>query len=180
MQHHMFTRMRMLAVLAGFGLALASSASAAQDAPASVALTPFDSKLRSAGFFDAAALPQDGEASPETLFRIAHSFRYRSEAQDRWQSAEETDARRSGDCEDKALWLYQKLTQGGHREVSLVVGRKAGARGLHVWVTLRGAGNTLLILDPSTQNRLWKESDFPKSSYVPLYSFDANGSHRHL
>jgi hypothetical protein len=170
--------MRVLAGLAVMAMAQPIPAFALQTAAVPVQATPFDAKLQSADFFRNLS-PAAAAASPESLFAIARSFRYRAETRDRWQTAEETERLRSGDCEDKAVWLYKKLIQSGRMDARLVVGRKSGRdRGLHVWVTL-GEGDRTLLLDPAAQNRPWQASAFAETAYRPLYSYGENGSLRY-
>ena len=110
------------------------------------------------------------ELSVENLFATAHAFRYAPDGRrDYWQSAEETQRRRSGDCEDKAVWLYTELRRSGYENVHLVIGRYTQVSpGLHVWLTLTDDSGSIWVLDPTIQRKPWKADAFPKSSYEPL------------
>lgn len=143
--------------------------------------TPYDRRIGEAGGFTDFE-PVMSAQSSEALFSKARSFRYKADerGQDRWQTPSETEARWSGDCEDKALWLYTNLKKNGHRGVRLVVGRQnRDARGFHVWVTLEASAGSFFILDPTAQKRIWNVSDFSDGSYRPLYSFDGINRYRH-
>ena len=118
----------------------------------------------------------------ESLFLKAKSIRYvpDKKGQDYWQTPLETEARWSGDCEDKAVWLYAQLKQNGFQDVRLVVGRfRNVSRDFHVWVTLSDSSNDFYVLDPTSQKRLWKSSEFPQGYYHPLYSFDGSNRYKH-
>ncbi len=135
--------------------------------------TPFYQKLLSAGVFDIPVTLPVGQAEPfQILFLKARLFHYSwdKERREEWQSAEETSRLFSGDCADKAIWLYTHLRRNGYQNVSLVIGRYSpSSRVLHMWITyVEPSGNTLL-LDPTIQRRSWKVEDFSKKFYKPLY-----------
>lgn len=145
--------------------------------------TPFDNRLQAAGFFKPLQTIASLQSNTDLngLFMEARSFRYVNDAPgDRWQSPDETDRRRSGDCEDKALWLYARLKQAGYTEVRLVIGRRyASDNGLHAWVAVKD-GEDILILDPVAQKRIWTLRNFsPEESYVPIFSFNENNRYGH-
>ena len=145
--------------------------------------TPFDSKIMSSGAFfplqDTIGL-YPSETS-EALFEIARSFRYvADEGRAYWQTPEETQAKRSGDCEDTAVWLYVQLKKNGYDSARLVIGRyRSVDRGFHVWVTLTGNDGRTFILDPTKQKRTWAISDSSEKYYKPVYSFDGFNRYRH-
>lgn len=146
--------------------------------------TPFDGKLRSVGGFDLipSEVAPSEQKSIEELFMIAKSFRYVSDGNDdRWQSAEETDARHAGDCEDKAIWLFTRLIQNGYYNVRLVIGRYREIDDqLHVWVICSDkAGNTCL-LDPTIQKRIWYLTAVDSGFYQPLYAYDGQNRYRYF
>ncbi|HTL70092.1 MAG TPA: hypothetical protein VL404_02255 [Candidatus Eisenbacteria bacterium] len=148
-----------------------------------VTATPFDRKIDGAGISLALAHPSGvPDKNPETLFMISRSFRYVRDARgDRWQSPQETDARHSGDCEDKAIWLFYRLKLSGAHDVRLVIGKFKRHMGeFHVWVTYRDAGGGLCLADPTLQKRIWHVSDFSGNNfYVPLFSFDGINRYIH-
>jgi hypothetical protein len=145
--------------------------------------TPFDNKVMSSGAF----FPLDVTASSHTLdtsdalFEISRSFRYVSdEGRDYWQTPEETEAKGSGDCEDKAVWLYVQLKKNNVDSARLVIGRyRSIDRGLHVWVTMTDKDGHMIVLDPSKQKRVWALTDFSEKYYNPIYSFDGFNRYRH-
>jgi hypothetical protein len=145
--------------------------------------TPFDSRIDSAGAFGAydfsGAL--SNTRSGDELFLAARSIRYVSDGKvDHWQTPQETQTRWSGDCEDKAIWLYAELKHSGYSNVRLVVGRyRSVDKGFHVWVSMADGQGGVYILDPTAQKKVWKSSDFAENYYRPLYSFDGFNRYRH-
>lgn len=143
--------------------------------------TPFDNKIVRSGILNQ-IFPVSRNDTAESLFTIARSFRYIPDrrGKDIWQTPVETETRRAGDCEDKAIWLFVQLKKSGYDQVRLIIGRmKPSSRGFHVWITLAGEADQLLILDPTAQKRIWNASDFSASEYIPLYSFDGINRYRH-
>jgi hypothetical protein len=144
--------------------------------------TPFDSKFSASANLLSDA-PASQVLSAEMLFQTARSFRYTPDTpgHDTWQTPQETEAKWSGDCEDKSLWLYAQLKINGYHDVRIVVGklRRANQRGLHVWVMMADDQGDYLILDPTAQKRIWRSSDFPPEYYIPLYSFDGFNRYKH-
>jgi predicted transglutaminase-like cysteine proteinase len=89
--------------------------------------------------------------------------------QDYWQSADETSRKRSGDCEDIAIWLYTRLKEAGCEDLELVIGRyRTIDSKLHMWVTYRDMEGETYILDPVIQKKPWKASFFGKGFYTTL------------
>ena len=135
--------------------------------------TPFYHRLLQAQVFE----PVEGQGGEKTqpinlLFRMARSFKYRSDraSVDRWQSADETSRFYSGDCEDKAIWLYTQLRRNGYEDVSLVIGRYGpSSREFHMWVTYKDAKGRTMLLDPTIQRKPWPEKAFPKKLYRPAH-----------
>ena len=145
--------------------------------------TPYDRRISAAGVLSVDSAPAlNALLSSDELFRQAKSIRYVSDAagHDYWQAPQETQDRWSGDCEDKALWLFAQLKKNSHGNVRLVVGRHHSFdKNFHVWVTLVDGQNNVWILDPTAQKKIWRSSDFDGSSYKPLYSFDGINRYRH-
>lgn len=105
---------------------------------------------------------------------------YTSQGYDYWQLPNETQKLGTGDCEDKAIWLYVRLLQHGYTNVRLVVGKyEASSSVYHVWVNwyVKTVGKdgrvkeTVYILDPTVDYRPWPASSFSAGYYLPLYSF---------
>ena len=148
-----------------------------------VPATPYDSRLAQIGRLPDPSAPMPQIHSAESLFAQAKAFRYRKDAgnRDYWQTPQETESRWTGDCEDKAVWLFAQLKNNGYADARLVIGRENASSGrLHVWVVLLdNASGGLLILDPTSQNRIWRSADFPDGAYQALYSFDGTRRWRH-
>ncbi len=145
--------------------------------------TPFDHKMDLAGalYFQPTS-PIESIVSIEELFMRAKSIRYVPDppGEDYWQTPQETQARWAGDCEDKAIWLFAELKKNGYHDLRLVIGRyRSVDKKFHVWLTRIDDENNVLILDPTTQKKIWKASDFEKGFYQPLYSFDGINRYRH-
>ena len=141
-----------------------------------VSATPFDVKLNSIGFFNEPTLTyaSTGHAqSIENLFLTARAFRYvHSAFNDRWQTAEETATKRSGDCKDKAVWLYAQLRRNGYHNVHLVIGKyRPNETVFHAWVTCVDESGNAYLLDPSLQKGPKEIWDFSEKLYRPIYSF---------
>ena len=145
--------------------------------------TPFDRQLQMAGGLHTYLGTLSGSLqTSDGLFMQARSMRYVNDpqARDTWQTPEETQTRWSGDCEDKALWLFTNLKQNGYSNVRLVVGRYTSAdNALHVWVTMADNEGHVMILDPTIQKKIWSIEDFRAGYYRPLYSFDGINRYRH-
>lgn len=136
--------------------------------------TPFYNRLIQAGVFEPVSIRAriDQPQPVDLLFRMAKSFRYRSDKlrRDRWQSADETSRSYSGDCEDKAIWLYTQLRRNGYRDVSLVIGRYGpSSREFHVWVTYQDENGQWMLLDPTIQRKPWPVSRFSTKLYRPAH-----------
>lgn len=135
--------------------------------------TPFYQKLFGAGVFDIAVTTPPDEAKPvELLFRMAKGLRYSADrkSDDQWQPADKTTKYFSGDCEDKAIWLYTQLQRNGYRDASLVIGRYAPtSRVFHMWVTYREPDGGMLLLDPTIQRKPWDPGAFPEKLYKPAH-----------
>ncbi len=148
-----------------------------------VTATPFDNRVFSAGiFFDKKDIsePAARRSSIEELFAIAKSFRYVHVPRSRWQTPEETQARGSGDCADKAGWLYSQLKKNGYENVRLVIGKYRSIDPIfHVWIAYTDDQGNSLILDPATQKRIWGSGQFGEGFYKALYSYDDQGRYRY-
>lgn len=149
-----------------------------------VNFTPFDTRMRNAGLFGGSSAESSalGDHSIDTIFNTARSFRYVADrGRDNWQTDTETQSRRAGDCEDKAVWLYKNLIAGGAQNVRLVIGRyRQMDRQLHVWVTCRDRDGNTCLLDPSKQRRVWKLSSADSGLYRPLYGFDGRNKYKYF
>lgn len=142
--------------------------------------TPFDQRLSAAGFFSEEQSVLRRSLTSDQLFRIAKSFRYRSDGEeDVWQSSRQTAMRWSGDCEDKAIWLYHQMRQSGYRNVCLTVGRyRPNGPRLHVWVTYLDENGDIRLMDPAIQNKPWTVDVFARELYKPLFAFNGHNRYR--
>jgi hypothetical protein len=104
----------------------------------------------------------------EQLFRVAKSFRHTPDVYgDRWQTADETEKKRSGDCEDKAFWIFTRLKERGFSNVRLFIGKyRLVDPHFHVWVTCQDSSGHTYLVDPSIQDRVWYVSDFRPGFYI--------------
>ena len=146
--------------------------------------TPYDYKISRTGLLNFIPIKFSGKEreSAESLFLKARAFRYVKEhKRDIWQTPQETQARGSGDCEDKAVWLFYQLRQNGYQNVSLVIGKyKSVSRGFHVWVAYTDENSDTYLLDPANQKRIWHAGNFTGAYYEALYSFDGQRRYRHI
>src|SRR3989344_3360259 len=95
----------------------------------------------------------------EALFWQARKFAYVKEGpRDVWQAPSVTEKRRAGDCEDKALWLYNQLKANGYRNLRIVIGKyRTVDPTYHVWLTQTDQDGNVRILDPTMQSRIWQQ-----------------------
>jgi hypothetical protein len=130
--------------------------------------TPFFNRLETAGVFDVPAIHAETPKPMILLFRMALSFHYAHDAkkEDNWQSADETTKYFSGDCEDKAIWLYTHMRRNGYKDVSLHIGKYApSSRKLHMWVSYVDNDRKTMLLDPTNQRKPWTVESFPSKLY---------------
>src|SRR5262249_23948429 len=131
--------------------------------------TPFYQRLIGAGIFEPEKIAPTGEEKPlQLLFRIARFIPYDPDhnKEDIWQSADETSKIFSGDCEDKAIWLYTQLRRNGYSDVHLVIGKYGpSSTKFHVWVTYVDETGVNWLLDPTMQRKPWNIDAFPKNLY---------------
>lgn len=89
---------------------------------------------------------------------------------------EETEARRAGDCKDKALWLASKMQDPS---VRFVIGKgHPGDVKNHVWLVWSSNGRWW-ILDPTRSSRPIAAEEVPPGDYCVWYSYDRSGSYCH-
>ena len=157
------TLMACLAGCASAGVGMTNMAPASRDynyrgIPTTV--TPYDSKYRRV----------------EEYLKTAYNFQYKSEKRgsDYWQLPDETEALKTGDCEDKAIWLYSKLLDDGLPNVRLVIGKEnKDSEEFHAWVAW-DRGGKIYILDPTADSHIWRLDQYPQGYYLPYYSFYKN------
>ncbi|MGR3173084.1 MAG: hypothetical protein ACUZ8N_00605 [Candidatus Scalindua sp.] len=103
----------------------------------------------------------------------ASRFEYKADVRgaDYWQLPSETERLGTGDCDDKAIWLYSKLIKEGIDNIRLVLGNyKSGEFSVHMWVNWYQDGQ-VFILDPSIDNGIRSAYQYWKDYYQPFYSF---------
>jgi hypothetical protein len=89
---------------------------------------------------------------------------------------EETEARRMGDCKDKALWLADRI---GDENIRFVVGKaRRTSRISHAWLLWKSEGRWW-ILDCTNNSRPIAAESVSSSEYIPLYSWSKSRSYRH-
>lgn len=112
----------------------------------------------------------------EKWTREAHRIRYERAGEYEWKSPEEVERTATGDCKDKALWLYSKLRAAGATALELVIGKQnLSDAEFHAWVIAVFEGRSYL-LDPASRGSVWEMSDFEWNEYVPFYSYDARNA----
>jgi hypothetical protein len=112
----------------------------------------------------------------QSLMREGRSFRYAHTEPYVPAAPQETAARRTGDCKDKALWLMDQLNDPSAR---FVIGKMTrGARVSHAWVMWQH-DNQWYILDCTMLSRPITVDKAGSNDYVPLYSYSRNAAYRH-
>lgn len=107
----------------------------------------------------------------------ANDIRYDHIEAYRLRSPEEVEASGYGDCKDKALWLFAKLSAAGAHNIQLVIGKKnSQAEEFHAWLYLTLGGCTYL-LDPTANEPICEASDFGVDEYIPIYAYDHHGAY---
>ena len=138
--------------------------------------TPYDPYL---GPFRqvAAAPPGHREFTMDAMekwTRRAYRFGYEHTGDYEWKTPEEVERTSTGDCKDKALWLYSKLKAAGAAVIELVIGKRHLADAdLHAWVVASHQGRTYL-LDPASRSSAWEVSEFEWDEYIPVFSYHEN------
>jgi len=85
---------------------------------------------------------------------------------DYWQSPDQTAARRTGDCEDQAIYLHHLLrTRGIRSQVVFGIEDFRDAKFGHVWVECPADGG-VYVLDP-TRRLMRSRSKLPSYRYYP-------------
>jgi len=117
----------------------------------------------------------------EEYLKMASKFKYKEEAAgvDNWQLPFETERLGTGDCDDKAVWLYLKLLKDGVDNVRLVLGNyKKGELSVHMWVNWYQGGE-VYILDPTIDNGIRTAAQYSNKYYQPFYSFHKDKRWKH-
>jgi hypothetical protein len=158
--------------------ALASSGQAARElALQPTAFTPYDRYLGTVRTVIANLPERDADMLVAcSLMREGRSFRYVATDPYRAVPPQVTEARRSGDCKAKALWLYEQL--GDPRALYVIGKLERRSKTSHAWVYWR-AEDRWWILDPTDRADPVAADSVASSRYVPYYSFGKGGAFRH-
>ena len=112
----------------------------------------------------------------QAAMRQGRAFRYAHNEPYVPAMPQETAARHTGDCKDKALWLVDQLQDPNAR---FVIGKMTrGARMSHAWVMWQHDGQWW-ILDCTMLNRPIPADKAGPNEYVPLYSYSRSAVYRH-
>lgn len=161
-----------------FGFVAALGASAASvDLGASAAQTPYDPYMRPVRQvlrgIDGKGVSMD---RVRDLMRKGRSFRYAFVEPYVASLPHITEARRAGDCKDKALWLANQI---GDKNVRFVVGKARTVSNIsHAWLMWKNKGRWW-ILDCTNNYRPVAADAIARDEYIPLYSWSKNGVYRH-
>ena len=105
----------------------------------------------------------------ETATQIENQFE--GFLRDHWQTPEETIRLKTGDCDDKSIYLSKLLTDQ-RIENQLVYGRFHKSDPFskkHIWLSVY-ENNNEYILDPVSGVKLLKD-EIPKGMFIPEYTF---------
>lgn len=127
----------------------------------SLGFTPIERRLdpKWAGVKDARLMKShDVDPTPEAINRYVNNrIKYASDRVDYWQTPEESEDRRTGDCEDFAILKRALLLRAGYDSV-MIVGYDPVLRANHAVLACRDGGE-IKILDCLTDKILtWKKT----------------------
>jgi len=92
------------------------------------------------------------------------------------QSPEETEAKKSGDCKAKSLWLASKLND---RNVRFVIGKARLVSSIsHAWLIWQGPEGWM-ILDATNYSSPLYPARISSSEFIPTYSYSPGGKYSH-
>jgi hypothetical protein len=171
-------RMKKLFALLILGIAGALPGAAAPiDLGYTAGYTPYDSYMRPVR----TVLRQlDGEGTSmdrvRSLMRKGRNFRYSYENPYIAMHPRVTEARRAGDCKDKALWLADNI---GDENIRFVVGKaRRDSRISHAWLMWENEGRWW-VLDCTNTSQPIPVDRLSRNEYIPLYSWGKSGTYRH-
>ncbi len=102
----------------------------------------------------------------------AYKIEYVSDGEypeDYWQTFEETEKRKKGDCEDKAFYLHHLLKEKGiESEVVFGFLDDRERKFMHMWIECQKDGVTY-ILEPGS-NSIFRKGSQDEHMYVPIYN----------
>lgn len=95
-----------------------------------------------------------------------------------WKTPEEVQLGAYADCKGKAVALYNAMHSRGVENVRLVIGKRTWtSRKSHAWLEWAAADGTY-ILDPTINWSAFRAERAGRSSYIPLYAYDATRKYR--
>lgn len=149
------------------------------DTGQSTSNTPYDQYL---GPMRQTYLKLSGEPASidevRSLMRTARRFRYYFDAAKPYvpQLPQVTEAKRTGDCKAKSLWLISKM---GDPKARYVIGKGSRSSAIaHAWL-LWCNGGTWYILDPTNEFELMSADRVVGRKCIPRYSYKGFSSYRH-
>jgi hypothetical protein len=153
------------------------SASAIVDLGSATSHTPYDSYMVPVKQVFSSLHPENVSMDRvNALMRQGRAFRYAHTDPYNPALPQQTAARRTGDCKDKALWLCDQLQDSSAR---FVIGKmKRNSRISHAWVMWQHEGRWW-ILDCTMNSAPIAADKVGNDDYVPLYSFSKGVEYRH-
>ncbi|MDD5350940.1 MAG: hypothetical protein PHQ12_12080 [Chthoniobacteraceae bacterium] len=110
------------------------------------------------------------------LVREGYSFRYVFDAPYLAQTPQQTEARHSGDCKAKSLWLASRMNDAN---VRYVIGKaRRTSKISHAWLMWKAQGRWW-ILDPTNVPTPIPADSVGPDDYIVHYSYDRTGSFCH-
>lgn len=110
------------------------------------------------------------------LMRKGRNFRYSFDQPYVALSPEVTEARRAGDCKDKALWLADQI---GDPNIRFVVGKARSDSAIsHAWLLWKKNGR-YWVLDCTNKSQPIPMESVSRNEYIPMYSWSRGGTYRH-
>lgn len=108
---------------------------------------------------------------------VDRQIKYKSEIKDKWQTPEQTIARRAGDCEDHAILKYVLLQ---------IIGRGKHIYCVLVKDTVRNVDHMVMVLQDGTEHIMFdigkppiRLRDWDAAGYRPIFSFNHQGGWLH-
>lgn len=166
-------------LLVGFCIqVVGGSASAQVDLGAAASSTPYDSYLGPVWPVLRQLNGKADVAMAAQLVRQGKAFRYSFNKEQPYtpQTPAETEAKKSGDCKAKSLWVASKLND---RNVRFVIGKARLVSTMnHAWLIWNGPDGWM-ILDATNYSSPLSAARISPSEFIPLYSYAPGGKYTH-
>ena len=95
-----------------------------------------------------------------------------------WKTPDEVQYGAYADCKGKAVALYNEMRSRGAQNVRLVIGKRLfTSRKTHAWLEWTTTNGTY-VLDPTINWHAMRAERTGRSSYIPLYAYDASKKYR--